>query len=331
MKNPTGSSIERGVNCPASFALPQAPHTGEEGIKGTENHEGIEDDLVVGADSKYRVVREAVEGAKEVRVEVAYALDVSSETVRFLGSRIGRKYPPLKDDEIALTIDAVVLRDDDVVVWDWKSRKRVTAAKKNFQIRAGAVAVMKHQKVSRLVGAIGYLDNDEVDSHAFDDWDMATFFADMRTMLGRIRAYRQGLRSFPFSEPDVSSGPWCQYCPAMAYCPAQSRLAMTMLGEMDYIEKGISEFSPEQVGKAWGLLKQIQAMADRVESSLKLRARSDVIPLPNGKRLSLVECSRASFDKKKAIAWIKEHGGNPDEMMGRSYYEQVKEVNMKER
>jgi hypothetical protein len=305
----------------------QARATGEDAIKGTENHDGIEGDLIAGQDSKHAVVRKAIEGATEIRVEVAYAMDVFAETVRLLGSRLGRNYGPLKDSEIALTVDAVVIRpNDDVWVWDWKSRKRVAPAAKNWQVRAGAVCVMKHLKLSEMGAAIGYLDNDESDSHRFDAFDIPVFFADMRSMLKRIGEARAVVARG--ETPEVHAGSWCTYCPALAYCPAHTRLARNMLGELSDVEKQIAFMTAEQAGKAWTLLKQIQNLADKVETSLKLRAKQDVVPLPNGKRLALVDSSRANFDKKKALEWIKSHGGNPAEFEGRTYFETIREINM---
>lgn len=334
MKNPTGSGLERGVNCPASYALHQAPSTGEAAIKGTENHDEIENGISNGDISKLpEVVQTALKDAIIVDVEVAFALDVETEEVRLIGRRMGRNYGSLAETEIALTIDAIVTSPgaplDVVTVWDWKSRKRVTPAIRNLQIRAGAVVVMKHFKLQEVRGAIGYLDDADVDMAVFDEFDCALFFAEMRSMLNRIGAARTLVATG--GTPEVHAGPWCDYCPAVAYCPAQTRLARTMLGELTTVEQQVAFMTAEDAGRAWSLLKQIQSLADKVEASLKLRAKQDVVPLPNGKRLALVDSSRANFDKKKAIAWIAEHGGNPKDFEGRTFFDTVREINMPEK
>lgn len=326
MKNPSGSSLERGTQCPASFALDQARSTGADAIKGVENHDGIEVNLVAGETSKHEVVRQAVDGATGLEVEVAYAIDVFAETAREIGKRIKRDYGPVADTEIVLTLDLKAARPDGTWVWDWKSRERVTPALRNLQLRAACVAVMLTEGHSRVHGGIGYLDNDEADVHTFDAFDAATFFADMRLMLNRIGAARALVATG--GKPEVHTGSWCKYCPAIAYCPAHTRLAMSMLGELDFVEKEIAFMTAEQAGKSWVLLRQIQTLADKVEASLRLRARQDVVPLPNGKRLALVEKSRASFDNKKAKAWIVEHGGDLKSFEGRTHFEQVMEINM---
>jgi hypothetical protein len=320
--------LERAVACPASFALPQIRETTGATEGGTANHSAIEADLSSGSTSDRKVVRDALDGAIEVLVEAAFALDVEKETVRYLGSRIGRNYGERSVSEIALTVDAVVIRPDSVWVWDWKSRKRVTPAARNMQLRAGGIAAMKYLERSSVSIAIGYLDNDEVDASSVDLFDAPTFFERMRETLSAIAKARKQLVSG--ETPTVHSGSWCEYCPALAYCPAQTRLAKAMLDELGDVNQQVELLTAEQAGKAWTRLKQFQSLADRVEASLRLRAKRDVVPLPNGKRLALVECSRSSFDKRKALAWIAEHGGDPKAFEGRTFYEQIKEVNMGE-
>lgn len=326
MSDTTGSTIERDSNCAASRALNQARSTGDDAIKGNENHEGIEGDLIAGMESRHEVVRRAIDGALEIHVEEAYALDVEKETVRYIGSRLNRKYGPVGESEIVLTLDARVIKQMSCWVWDWKSRKRVAPATKNLQLRAACVAVMKSHGLSQVYGGIGYLDNDEADTHSFDAFDVPVFFQDMRAMLARIGAARAAVARG--ETPDVHAGSWCTYCPALPYCPAHTRLARTMMGELSDVEQKIAFMTADQAGKAWVLLKQIQNLADKVEASLRLRAKQDVVPLPNGKRLALVDSSRESFNRKKAEAWIKEHGGNVDDFKGRTHFETVKEINM---
>lgn len=331
MKRPSGSSLERGSNCPASFVLLQAPETGEPAIKGTENHDIIETGLSSGnLEGLPEVVQMAMKDAISVDVEVAFALNVQTGAVRLIGRRIGRNYGDVSPDEIVLTVDAIITTpgttSNVVTVWDWKSRKRVTPAVRNLQVRAGAVAVLKYLELPEVRGALGYLDDAETDVATFDAFDSALFFSEMRTMLGRIDAAASLLESG--GTPEVHAGPWCQYCPSVSYCPAQTRLARTMLGELTDVEKQIAFMTSEQTGRAWVLLRQIQNLAERVESSIKLRAKQDVVPLPNGKRLALVDSSRSSFDKKKALEWIVNHGGNPKDFEGRTHFETVREINM---
>ncbi len=188
--------------------------------------------------------------------------------------------------------------------------------------------MLKTRGLSSVCAGIGYLDNGESDSTVVDAFDVATFFADMRSMLNRIGAMRTLIATG--ATPEVHAGPWCDYCPSMAYCPAHSRLAMTMLGELEYVQKEIAFFTPEQVSKAWDLKKRIESMLETVDESLRLRIQQSVIPRPNGKRLAMVEqAGRASFDTAKAISRIKEYGGDVSDLTkkGKPFFK-VAEVNM---
>lgn len=327
---PTGSGLERAAACPASCALPRARSTTEASTQGTANHEEIETVLASGGDLSTLplAVQRVVTGAVSVDVEVAYALDVERERVRVIGRRIGRAYGTLAPSEIALTIDAVVMFDQGVTVADWKSRKRVTPAVRNLQIRAGVVAVMKTHAVGEVTGALGYLDDGEVDSHPFDAFDAANFWDEMRGVLARVRRAEAAVAEGKHVE--VHTGPWCEYCPAIAYCPAHTRLALAMLGELDDVEKQIAFMTPEQCGRAWDLLKQAKAIVDRVDVSLRTRAKQDVIPLAGGKRLAMVEGTRRSVDSKAAVARIVELGGKTDDLYKVAHYTQVREVAVKE-
>lgn len=326
--NPSASSLERAVACAPSFALNQIPTTGAGAINGNDNHGDIEDGLAEGdLAGQPGVVKQALEGAIEVDVEVAYALDVVSETVRVIGRRLGRNYGTLGPSEIALTLDAKVVRPDGTYVYDWKSRKRVSPARRNLQLRAQCVAVMKADGISTVTGAIGYLDNDDVDAHVFDAFDVPSFFDDMRKMLSRIIAARALVAKG--GTPEVHAGPWCEYCPAVAFCPAQTRLALVMIEALVDVNQHVAFMSTEQAGLAWMKLRQIQSLADKVEEALKLRAKQEVVPLPNGKRLALVQSSRRSVDSKKALARLEKAGLETNDLYKTTHFDVVREVNLK--
>lgn len=326
--NPTGSGLERASRCAASCVLPRAGHTGEAAIKGNDNHEKVELGLAVGGDltGQPEVVQKAMAGAVAVDVEVAYAIDVEKETARVIGRRMGRNYGPLSPSEIALTVDAVI-DGEGVTVWDWKSRKRVTPAKHNLQVRAGCVAVMKTRGLSEVGGAIGYLADGEDDAAWFDSFDAATFFADMRSMLNRIGAARALVATG--GVPEVASGPWCDYCPSMAYCPAKTRLAMSILGELDTVRGQIAFMSVEQVSKAYDKAKEIETLLETVMQSIRDRISQEYIPRPNGKRLALVECERKGFDTSAAKKKLEALGESLAQFEKVTRYTQVKEINVK--
>lgn len=306
------------MRCAASCALSRAGHTGEDAIAGTKNHDAIE-----AGDSTKPVVGRVLLGAEQERKEVAYALDVATRTVRELGVSIGRNYGPLSDTEVALTVDLEQCRLGRWRVVDWKSRERVAGPRDNWQIRAQVLAVMGRHGVDEMDGALAYLDDGEVDEASFDAIDAAAYWADLARMVDRIRAAQAAVKAGEIVE--VSSGPWCRYCPSLPYCPAHTRLALSLLGELEKVDAAVSGLTVEQCGRAWELLRRYEQIADRVKASIRERARTEFVPLGNGKRLALVESSRKSLDTKKAAEML---GDNAPYKV--TTFTQVREVTNKE-
>lgn len=306
------------MKCPASCALASASHTGWAAHFGNENHEKIAD-----GDTSRRIVAEVLADAEHVRHEVAYALDVETRTVRELGVNIRRSYGQLLSTEFALTVDLECKKGGTWWVVDWKSREKQTIARDNWQIRAQVMAVMGRHGVDSAIGALGYLEDNELDAAPFDVWHVTGFWSDLRRLLQRIRDAKATVARG--EQPSVSAGQWCKYCPALASCPAHTRLALSLLGELESIDKQIAALTVEQAGRAWELLKRYDNIADRVKESIRSRATREIIPLTNGRRLALVESQRRGLDTKKA-----------KEMLGdaapykTSFYTQVREVLLKE-
>lgn len=316
IKMPTGSAVERAMACPASCVLSRAGHTGEAAVYGSEQHKEIED-----GDTSRPVVREVLEGATEVRHEVSYALDVATRTVREIGVGLGRAYGEILPTEIALTIDIELCRDGVMWVGDWKSRSRVSAVEANWQIRCAVIAVMARHQVDEVVGFLGYLDDSELEKETFDAFHVAMWWTELSSLLERIAKVDELVTSG--ATPDVNSGAWCQYCPALPYCPAHTRLALSMLGELDGVTASIESLTVDQCGRAWELLKRYDVLADRIRTTIRARATRELVPLSNGRRLAIVECSRRSFDTKKAAALLGEAAPYKT-----SRYTQVKEVKL---
>lgn len=318
MSNPTGSAIERSMRCPASCVLGSAAYSGAAAEYGTENHEKIQQ-----GDASKPVVRDLLEGATDVRYEVAYALNVETRTVREIGQNVGRNYGPLADTEIALTVDAEFRKDGVWHVPDWKSRERVTQARNNWQVRAAVLAVAGRHNADYVVGGIAYLDDSELDVFPFDAFHLVAFWDELRYLLVRIRKAEEMQANG--ETLSVSAGSWCKYCPALPYCPAHTKLAKSLLGELDSVDAAIATLTAEQCGRAWDLLKRYDVIADRVKESIRSRARHEPVPLPSGRRLALVETSRRSVDTKKAAEMLGE--STPYKT---SFFTQVREVNGKD-
>lgn len=294
---PTGSAVERAMQCPASCVLSRANHSSEAAAYGTDQHEEIAD-----GDMTRSVVRKVIEGAEDVRHEVAFAIDVDRRSIREIGERVGRNYGHLESGEVALTLDLLCRRDGVAWVGDWKSRSRVSAVRDNWQIRCGVIVAMAAFNVDTVVGFLGYLDDGELEQETFDAFDVARWWSDLSAMVRRIREAHALVTAG--GVPDVNSGKWCDYCVALPYCPGHTRLALSLLGELDGVNAKIEALTVEQCGRAWELLKKYDVLADRVKESIRARAKRETVPLSNGRRLALVESSRRSIDTKKAAEML---------------------------
>lgn len=302
------------MRCSASVVLPRAGLTGVEAEAGTANH-----DAIVDGDRSKPVVAEILSDATDVRHEVAYALDIETRSVRELGVNVGRNYGVLNSNEIALTVDLECRKLSTWWAVDWKSRERVTIARDNWQIRCEVMAVMGRHKADCAIGALAYLDDSELDAAPFDAYHVVGFWSDLAHMVTRIRAARAAF--VEGAEIDVAAGSWCKYCPAIPHCPAHTKLARALLGELEGIDESVQALTVEQCGRAWELLKRYDAIADRVKDSIRTRARHEPIPLTGGKRLMLVDSSRRSLDTAKAKEMLGE--ATPFKT---STYTQVREV-----
>lgn len=316
----SGSTIERTMQCAASCAYPRAGHQGENATAGIENHDKIQK-----GDRSKPVVEAMLSDAEEVRQEVAYALNIETRGVRELGVNIGRNYGKLADTEIPLTVDLECKKAGTWWVVDWKSRERVTIARDNWQLRAAAMAVSGRHKADTIIAAIGYLDDSELDAAPFDVFHMLGFWSDMGHMVRRVREAQAKLARGEVL--DVAAGAWCKYCPALPHCPAHTRLAKALLGELEGVDAQVATLTVEQCGRAWELLKRYDVIADRVKESIKARARQEFIPLSGGKRLALIEMNgRQSIDADAVKARYAELGESVPMKRGKGFV-QVKEVN----
>lgn len=323
---PTGSALGRAVECTASCTLPCAQDTNAQTLGGTSNHSVIEVGITSGNIAGLpAVVAECIGNGAVVAVERTYALDMLRGTARVMGDRLGRDYAGLRGDEMALTVDLVVrLPSGRIRVVDWKSRERAAPVRENWQMRAAAIAAWSAEERAdvTLEIVLAYLNDGETDGCEVDALDVATWAGEVAALHRRLHEYDSAAR--------IHSGPWCKYCPSLAWCPQQTRLAQAMVGELADIEGGVAVMTDEQAGRAWEKLKAFGALADKVETALRMRARHSPLPLSNGRRLALVEQrGRESVDAAAVKARYAEWGEAVPMKRG-APFEVVKELKKEE-
>lgn len=304
----SASGLERGIECPTSLALSPVYETTGASIGGTENHAELETEVreyrKTGDATKLRPgLSEILAGHEVLAIERAFIVNVRDNTVRDLGESIGRNYGAFDPTcEVPTTLDLVFRRRDTgrVVILDWKSRKRVTRAASNWQVKVQVLAVTSWMDLPEVDAGICYLDNWEQDVAEFDAFDCGAIASDIHAALGKALAAKD-------TDP-VHLGPWCDYCPAQTSCPGRAAIVRAAIADTDIDVGELNEISDERAGQIYVRLSALLSAGERAMDVLKDRAKRQGLPLPNGKHLRLIECTRKSVDGKKAQQLLLEAG-----------------------
>lgn len=270
--------MERVAACSASAILPSIQHTGKLAIAGTERHADVEDGTTtlgsLGLD---------MPGAEH---EVAYLIDPKLRSVKRIGAGMPRQYGVDRPwYTVGTTLDIEQITDERATAVDCKSRKRVTAAKRNWQVRLQALALWETYKKPVRSGLL-YLDNGERDFHDFSRFDHAATWRDLEAVIAALEA--------AIGQPaKPHMGPWCDYCEAILACPAVNYV-LTALMDQCVTGDTVQAATAEDVGKTYHTLKAVKAKYERMYEAVRLRASVENIPLGNGRHLRLIENNRGT-------------------------------------
>ena len=325
MSRPSFSSGERAEACPPSHVLPRVLVTSDAADIGTDIHGFLK---VVAADPAARSlalerlppelrdrcaaidVASALHGLENVRTETAYAVDVESGAVRFLGQDLGRQYPELAPTEVCGALDVDADAGDVVVAVDWKTgRGEVTPPEENLQVGIQAYAIAKHRGASSAIGRLAFIDEDggvTPVEHHFNALDLQRLLERWRNAVRRV--HEAAAQHVEGKMPTVRAGTWCGYCPARPHCPAIVAFAKIMLGELEADRVGLEMLTPERQGEAWLRAKTAVKLAEDVLEGLRTIAKDEPIPLPDGKEVRPVMSSRSFVNGKRALELLRQRG-----------------------
>lgn len=347
--NGTASATERTIKCASSLVLPRVRRTRQESERGSGIH-GFVASVLSGTpiasalklvDEQYRGVCDRIDwrglggDLRDVRTEVAYALDPIARSARELGANLGRHYGPLGANEVpgSLDIEGVSTFDGTPVVIDLKSGwLDVTEAEENGQgLFFGAVKALMTGAPEVEFRIAKLLPSGRIvpDVARYSALDLDSFLDEYESAIGRVRKAREVYESG--GVPNVVTGEWCRWCECLESCPAYSALARSMLGDALDIEQRIASLSLAQAGAAWRKAKQIDVVLTRVLDGLKARAKQVALPLGDGKEARAISYSKQSFDKELALELLRDKGASSDEIAAlyRSVnVEQVREANV---
>lgn len=301
MTLPTASALDRVLNCPASHALPQVRQQSDAADYGTAVHQFIVTAREKGRDAALSEVSDAARDLCEQlpldelptggRLELAYAYNYQTRQARILGEGKSRDYSDVTPEEFCGTADLIGGKDGRGVVWDWKSGRNAGDPKTAGQLLLAALALVSiDDEMQEVEVAFCYLRDDGtyfVDRATVDRFDLAAFAEKLKDLPRRIAIERDKIENG--RQPDVSNGPWCRFCPAVAACPAKVALAKHFGAELLTIRDRITAMSPVERGKVYDKALQYKDILDEVLAGIKESARIDPVELPDGRVLREVE------------------------------------------
>lgn len=233
---PTASSIERAIACPASAVLPAIQTTNAMAERGTALHTFIAEAIESGREcalelvpKQYRRDAEAINieelramfNGAEVFYEHAFRWNTRSDKADYLGMITERKYPPLDAFDIVGTADLYACQDDEMLIVDIKTGKwPVTAAANNWQLRTLAVMASRAFGMGSASVAIAKprMGTWKVDRATFHAFDLDGFADELREMTERVAKMQDEYTVGVI--PDVyPSEKACEWCPCRKACP----------------------------------------------------------------------------------------------------------------
>lgn len=327
MNLPSASSLERAHACPASQVLPHYRSAGSHwASRGEAIHRFLVRVAEVGRDaaleeveSEFREICEAIDVAAlpvstpgAYAFEVGVAWDLASDTARELGRNITREqaYEQVGPTEVVGTMDVVGLAEDSVVVMDYKTGFRhFGPLEENFQLMFYALATARAFKKDSAHLAIIRLDENGRPFFLRGEvglWELDAFAARLRELDSTIAdlkdRYRDGQELFPVT------GDHCQFCPAVANCPAWMRLAKAMTSP-DANAPQLPDLSAETAPLYIEAVARGKRVLDKIEKGLKLYAEQHPVDLGGGWRYGPHPHPVNEWDVERAWPVLQQHLG----------------------
>lgn len=247
------------------------------------------------------------------RTEVALAYDVETDTGVELGENLGREYGELPDSTMPGATDFFAIDGEAGYVVDVKTGQDVSPPEVNGQLLSLAVAAARAFGLSFVHVALAY------HSGQTGEWRFLHVFytsIDIDNAADKMRAaYVRRLQARAAvagaTVPEVHPGDHCRWCPAALSCPDKVALVRNLPTELMALDKANNSglLTYEQLGAAWPEVQRWKQAIERIEDGIKEVARDNPLPLPNGKRLVMVEQAREYIAADAASAVLAEHYG----------------------
>ena len=239
--------------------------------------------------------------------EWAMALDMETRRVRPIGNGEHRDYSMATPTELCGTADVCGHIGEGLgrhpFVLDWKFGQEPVDAD-SAQMRTLAV-MLGRMEPEQPAAVWCIVVQSPPEGHAvvrarLVEWDDLTAHADMLA-----HAWNEAREAHM-----LQRGAECKYCPAAASCPAQLSAMGAIVGV-----QGPGPITLERAGQIWAEAKQAKKRLEAIEDECRrLAEEAGGLPLPGGKRLVVVQRTRASMDTKSLEAIAREHGATDAEV-----------------
>jgi hypothetical protein len=286
MSLPSASKLALAMTCPASATLPRVERITEAADKGTAVHAYLRDLTAMPKDAALERVPAAHRGrcedintlafpepGIERHAELALALDIETEEVRFIGHDVGRSYGERKTPtELFMSLDLAWMDEAGGHIIDWKTgRAPQGPASQNWQLKAQALAFARWKGLESVDASIARIPDDGepfFDTALFDSFELSLIGSELRELSRRL------------SKPETLKpvmGEHCRYCDAFEACPAQGKLIARMGRTPEQVEKDIVDLllTPETAAKAIERAKAVDTVLKRVWAAIYAYARNN--------------------------------------------------------
>lgn len=242
--------------------------------------------------------------------EVAFILNTATRTSRRVELAGPRDYGATEWHDVPGTVDAVLWiephdRSPAVpMLVDWKFGMEPVQAD-SAQLRTLAAAFLLTGGKDRLDGVhVAIVQSNESGAEVRSKyWTREDLMAHVEMLGDALNEVHEGRMM-------LQRGPECRYCPAANACPSQLAAMSAIVAP-----GGLGPITPERAGQIWAELRQAKKRLEAIEDACKELAESNGgLPLPGGKRLVLVQRSRASMDAKQLEAIARGYGASDGEI-----------------
>ena len=324
----TASALSRAEQCIASCILPVVRESGAYAATGQAVDDFIRIGKTVSRDAALAQapadmlgylsalpLEKIPDGAE---YQVAFAYNALTGEVRRIASR-QQGYPEdMPPEWIFGSTDIVGMRADVALVWDIKWGEYSTGRDPETDLQLGLYAVC----AAKLAGVdeceTGFARADwkadlVPETTVLDEWQLAA-------MEERIRGIWRRQQATAPAEAPLSVGDHCTYCPARRNCPAQmqpvqlalagrlNELAGAALPALEEARERIEALTLADMGRLYERLDAAEDYLKMLRGIIREHARSEPLPLPNGKELREVQwgTQKVSPEAQARIEAVKE-------------------------